>query len=85
MNVERQGEDSVELLGESDWDEQDLLTIAEASERLESEITTLRAAIDAQSDTVERNALSARLSAMQRVYESIRRGPSPLAKVTPNY
>ena len=71
-------------LGESDWDEQDLLTIDEASERLEAEITELRTSLAQQPDSAEREKLADRLRLMERVYEGIKQGPSPLAQTTPN-
>jgi hypothetical protein len=71
-------------LGESDWDDQDLLTIDEASERLQAEITQLRASL-AQPDGANRDQLANRLRSMERAHESLKQGPSPLAKITPNH
>ncbi|ETD33305.1 hypothetical protein [Williamsia sp. D3] len=70
-------------LGESDWDDQDLLTIDEASERLVGEISTLRESLQSQPAGVEHDKLTARLRAMESVLESLKQGPSPLASIEP--
>lgn len=68
-------------LGESDWDEQDLLTIDEASERLEAEIAGLRNVLE-QSSGPDHDRTAARLRSMERVLHSLQQGPSPLASAT---
>jgi hypothetical protein len=85
MSADASSGEEIELLGESDWDEQDLLTIDEASERLEAEINELRASLQQQPDGAERDHLAHRLQLMERVLQSLEQGPSPLATTTPNY
>ena len=74
--------DQSQILGESDWDEQDLLTIDEASERLEAEITVLRTSLEQLAGDAERDKTAHRLRLMERVLESLKEGPSPLASTT---
>ena len=74
----------VPVLGESDWDDQDLLTIDEASERLVEEIADLRRALEQDEDGAEKDRLTGRLRAMQAVLQSLEQGPSPLASTRPN-
>jgi hypothetical protein len=69
-------------LGESDWDEQDLLTIDEASERLEAEIADLKALLEQQPTGPDHDRTAARLHSMERVLHSLQQGPSPLASAT---
>jgi predicted nucleic acid-binding Zn-ribbon protein len=86
MSADASSGEEIELLGESDWDEQDLLTIDEARERLEAEINELRASLQQQKpDGAERDHLAHRLQLMERVLQSLEQGPSPLASTTPNY
>ena len=73
------------MLGESDWDEQDLLTIDEASERLEAEIAVLRTSLKQPADDAKRDKTVHRLRLMERVLESLKEGPSPLASATPKH
>jgi hypothetical protein len=76
--------DPVQLLGESDWDEQDLLTIDEASERLEAGIAELRTLLEHESEA-DREKTVGRLLLMERVLQSLQQGPSPLARTTPSH
>lgn len=67
-------------LGESDWDEQDLLTIDEASERLEGEL----AAIDRQiAGLTEEDGgrLRSRRQALALTLENLKTGPTELARI----
>lgn len=73
--------EEIQSLGESDWDEQDLLTIDEASERLQAEIAGLRAQLEQQSDG-DRDKTAGRLLLMERVLHSLQQGPSALADTT---
>lgn len=75
------GED--QSLGESDWDEQDLLTIDEASERLVVEIAGLKALLEQQPEGPDRDRAAERLRLMEAVLHSLQQGPSPLASTTP--
>jgi hypothetical protein len=75
--------EEIQSLGESDWDEQDLLTIDEASERLQAEIAGLRASLEQQPDGVDREKIADRLHSMERVLQSLQQGPSPLASTAP--
>lgn len=62
------------MLGESDWDDEDLLTIAEASERLAQEVgrareraRTLRGLLDSGADpTLDRADVETRIAAESR-------------------
>jgi hypothetical protein len=71
-----------QLLGESDWDEQDLLTIDEATERLKAEIAGLRTRLEQQPSGADRDRTAGRLLLMERVLHSLQQGPSPLASTT---
>jgi hypothetical protein len=73
-----------QFLGKSDWGEQDLLTIDEASERLEEEIAELRAMLEHQIGAA-REKTASRLLLMERVLHSLLQGPSPLASTTPSH
>jgi len=73
--------EAIQSLGESDWDEQDLLTIDEASERLQAEIAGLRVKLEQQSDG-DRDKTAGRLLLMERVLHSLQQGPSALASTT---
>ncbi|KSZ56089.1 hypothetical protein Z045_25185 [Rhodococcus pyridinivorans KG-16] len=77
-------QEQTEVLGESDWDDQDLLTIDEASERLVVEIAALRDSLQQEPDGAEHDKSTARLRLMERVLESLEKGPSPLASIEPN-
>jgi hypothetical protein len=76
--------DDHRLLSESDWDDDDLLSIAEASNRIETEIAVLRASLAQQPDGSSPDKVINRLNALERVLESINQGPSPLAAVSPD-
>ena len=65
----------------SDWDEQDLLTIDEASERLVDEIAQLDRAAAAETDPDARTRLETRRARLQASLRSITAGPTELAKV----
>lgn len=71
--------DESQMLGESDWEDEDLLSIDEASQRLASEISLLRASLEQVGDAVERDKLVTRLGALERVLQSVQAGPTPLA------
>ncbi|MFE0748900.1 hypothetical protein [Gordonia sp. NPDC058843] len=72
--------DTESILGESDWEEQDLLTIDEAGGRLEAEIATLDEQIAASADEGAAEALVARRNAIEAVRVSIAAGPTDLAR-----
>ncbi len=72
--------DTESILGESDWEEQDLLTIDEAGGRLETEIATLDEQIAASADGDAAEALRARRNAIEAVRVSIAAGPTDLAR-----
>jgi hypothetical protein len=74
--------DQVHSLGESDWEEQDLLTIDEASERLEVEIAALRTVLEQYHAGADHDRTAVRLHSMERVLHSLQQGPSPLASNT---
>jgi hypothetical protein len=59
------------ILGESDWDDEDLLTIDEATARLDEEIKSARRRVE-QADTSSAPAERARLEALIRAAERIR-------------
>ncbi|MGQ0631197.1 MAG: hypothetical protein ACT4P1_09140 [Sporichthyaceae bacterium] len=60
--------DSERYLGESDWDDLDLLTTDEATYRLDEDIAALRAEIDAQpGDEAARIRLELLLDARERL------------------
>ncbi|MDT0202705.1 hypothetical protein [Nocardioides sp. AE5] len=69
-----------QILGESDWDEQDLLTIDEAGERLEQEIAELDKAIEAADDSAV-PVLRQRRDAIETIRASIAAGPTELARI----
>lgn len=69
-------------LGESDWDEQDLLTIDEASERLVVEIAGLKALLEQHPAGADSDRAAERLRLMEAVLHSLQQGPSPLASTT---
>lgn len=73
-------EGPVEFLGESDWDEQDLLTIDEAAERLEQELVALATALDGAGES-EGSGLRARHRALSATLANIRSGPTDLARI----
>lgn len=77
--------EEVPILGESDWDEQDLLTIEESSERLEAEMGLVRAEIERATEGDERDRLARRFQAMEHVLYLLRQGPTPLASTAPNH
>ncbi len=68
------------VLGESDWDEQDLLTIDEAGGRLEEELEVLDVRIAESSDANATARLLARRDAIKAVRVSIASGPTELAR-----
>lgn len=68
------------VLGESDWDEQDLLTIDEAGGRLDEEIAALDAQIAASSDENATARLVARRDAINAVRSTMTAGPTELAR-----
>ena len=67
-------------LGDSDWDEQDLLTIDEAGGRLDEEIAALDAQIAASSDRDATAKLVARRDAVNAVRVTIAAGPTEVAR-----
>lgn len=73
--------DEIDLvLDESDWEEQDLLTIDEAGGRLDEEIAALDAQIAASSDGNATARLAARRDAISAVRVAIAAGPTELAR-----
>ncbi|MGC0367358.1 hypothetical protein ABH922_005410 [Rhodococcus sp. 27YEA15] len=72
-----------EILGESDWDDQDLLTIDEASTRLEAEIahcTSLVRRLESDSaQAAELEKARDRLDGLNKCLDIVRAGPSRLA------
>jgi hypothetical protein len=79
MSDDVSGIDGTQVLGESDWEDEDLLSIDEASQRLEAEISHLRASLEQQGGGTERDTLATRLGALERVLQSVQAGPTPLA------
>lgn len=67
-------------LGESDWDDQDLLTIDEARGRLDEEIAALDVQIAASPDENAAARLVARRDAINAVRVTIAAGPTELAR-----
>jgi hypothetical protein len=65
----------------SDWDEQDLLTIDEASERLVDELAGLKQRIEAEQDAETRSRLETRSTQLEASLASIRSGPTELARI----
>lgn len=62
-------------LGESDWEDQDLLTLDEASERLSKELVSEREAADAARDAGDEEAAerhAARVAAVTEALDRIR-------------
>lgn len=55
----------------SDWTEQDLLTVAEATGRLEQEMSATRGALEQATDPYEKELLERRLRAMQASKERL--------------
>ncbi|MDV6271343.1 hypothetical protein [Rhodococcus globerulus] len=74
---------SEEMLGESDWDDQDLLTIGEASTRLKAEIAHCESLVrELESDPAGVSALAqmrSRLAGLNKCLDVVRAGPSRLA------
>lgn len=73
-------EDPIQSLGESDWDEQDLLTIEEAGERLERELATLEERLRVSGDNAD-PALRERHRALAATLVNIRSGPTDVARI----
>ncbi len=65
----------------SDWDEQDLLTIDEAAERVRDEQHKLTAGLEIERDEQVRQRLERRLSTLAKCLESITAGPTDLARI----
>lgn len=66
--------------GESDWDEQDLLTIDEASERLEGELAAIDRQIAGLTDE-DGAGLRSRRQALAITLQNIKAGPTDLARI----
>jgi hypothetical protein len=84
--VSAEGEGPSRFLGESDWDEQDLLTLDEAGERLRVEIAATQRSLEelrrsGASDPAVVSAVTARLEALRTCMESVAAGPSPKAQI----
>jgi hypothetical protein len=73
--------DEVDDRPASDWDEQDLLTIDEASERLAGELAELKRRIEAEGDAETRARLEVRRGQLEASLASIQSGPTELARI----
>ena len=71
--------DVVQILGESDWDDQDLLTIDEAHGRLREEIEAIEARLASATASTE-GALMARAAALRECLARIDAGPTDRAR-----
>lgn len=60
-------------LGESDWEDQDLLTLDEASERLSKELVAAREAADAARDAGDEEAAESHAARAAAVAEALDR------------
>ncbi|MFC0449940.1 hypothetical protein CJ179_01525 [Rhodococcus sp. ACS1] len=74
-----------EMLGESDWDDQDLLTLDEAATRLDAEIAACRQRLDDLRNTSHPPAddigrTQRRLDALLSCRDAVAHGPTALAK-----
>ncbi|WP_162180536.1 hypothetical protein [Gordonia terrae] len=65
----------------SDWDEQDLLTIDEAADRVREEQQNLTVSLEGERDEQVRHRLERRLDTLSKCLESITAGPTELARI----
>ena len=74
-------EETVDDRPPSDWDEQDLLTIDEASERLVNELGKLRQLAGTESNEEAHRQLAARVDRLEAALKSITSGPTEVARI----
>ena len=69
-----------QILGESDWEDQDLLTIDDARVRLQEELAACLQSLGAQGLSSDASAAEAdRVKVLRRRLVELERGPTPLA------
>lgn len=72
-----------EMHGESDWEDQDLLTIEDAQDRIRHELELCRVALDgAGLGDADGTALRARAEVLKKCLDTLALGATPLAAIS---